>query len=171
MVKNWGKDLCLNHCFYYLFLPNYNGEKQIITTIPNYSEASQVVLAMKNPPANAGDIRVTGPILGLERLPRRGHGNPLHYSCLENLMDRGAWWATVWSIGLQRVRYNWSDLAWNYESDEGSNFPYCFVVNTQHLDKCLVHNKCLIHISCIVWRMKRRAYCTEEHGALCRGFD
>ena len=73
-----------------MFFPNYNGEKQIITTILNYNEASQVVIAVKNPPANAGDIRVTGSILGLERLPRRGHGNPIQYSCLENPMDRGA---------------------------------------------------------------------------------
>ena len=41
--------------------------------------------------ANAGDIRDAGLILG----PGRGHSNPLQYSCLENSMDRGAWWATV----------------------------------------------------------------------------
>ena len=36
-----------------------------------------------------------GSIPGLGRCPGRGHGNPLQYSCLENPMDRGAWWATV----------------------------------------------------------------------------
>ena len=46
---------------------------------------------VKNPPANAGDA-VSIP--GLGRFPGGGHGNPLQYSCLENLMDRGAWWAT-----------------------------------------------------------------------------
>ena len=49
----------------------------------------------KNPPANAGDIRDVGSILGSGRSPGGVHGNPLQYSCLENLMDRGAWRATV----------------------------------------------------------------------------
>ena len=47
------------------------------------------------PSANAGDARDVGSIPGLERSPREGHGNPLQYSCLENPMDRGAWWATA----------------------------------------------------------------------------
>ena len=46
---------------------------------------------VKNPPANAGDA-VSIP--GLGRFPGGGHGNPLRYSCLENPMDRGAWWVT-----------------------------------------------------------------------------
>ena len=50
---------------------------------------------VKNPPANAGDIRDVGPILGSGRSLRGRHGNPLQYSCPENPMDRGAWWATV----------------------------------------------------------------------------
>ena len=47
---------------------------------------------VKNPPANAGD---SGSIPGLGRSPAGGNGNLLQYSCLENPMDRGAWWATV----------------------------------------------------------------------------
>ena len=43
--------------------------------------------AVKNPPANAGDA---GLILGLGRSPEEGRGNPLQYSCLDNLLDRGA---------------------------------------------------------------------------------
>ena len=50
---------------------------------------------IKNPPANAGDIRDVGSIPGSGSSPGGGHGNPLQYSCLENLMDRGAWRATV----------------------------------------------------------------------------
>ena len=50
---------------------------------------------VKNPPANAGYIGDTGSIPGLERSPGVGNGNPLHYSCLENSMDRGVWRATV----------------------------------------------------------------------------
>ena len=48
---------------------------------------------IKNPPANAGDVRDASLIPGSGRSPGGGHGNPLQYSCLENLMDRGAWWA------------------------------------------------------------------------------
>ena len=57
--------------------------------------AFQVVLVVKNLPANAGDIRDESLILGSGRSPGGGHGNPLQYSCLENSMDRRAWWATV----------------------------------------------------------------------------
>ena len=50
---------------------------------------------IQNLPANAGDIRDMGSIPGLGRSPGEGHGNPLQYSCLDNPMDGGAWWATV----------------------------------------------------------------------------
>ena len=46
---------------------------------------------------NAGDM---GLIPGLGRSPGEGNGNPLQYSCLENPMDRGVWWATVWATSL-----------------------------------------------------------------------
>ena len=61
----------------------------------NVPPASQVVLVVKNLPANAGDIRDMGSIPGLGRSPGGRHGNPLQYSCLENPMDRGVWQATV----------------------------------------------------------------------------
>ena len=57
--------------------------------------ASQVAIVVKNLPADAGDIRDAGLIPVLERSPGGGHGNPLQYFCLENPMDRGAWWAAV----------------------------------------------------------------------------
>ena len=44
------------------------------------------------------EIQETGSILGTGRSPGVGNGNPLQYSCLENSMDRGAWWATVHEI-------------------------------------------------------------------------
>ena len=50
---------------------------------------------VKNPPANAGDVKAVGSIPGSRRSPGGGYGNLLQYSCLENPMDRGAWWATV----------------------------------------------------------------------------
>ena len=55
----------------------------------------QAVLVVRKPPANAGDVRDVGLIPGSGRCPGGGHGNPLQSSCLENPMDRGAWWATV----------------------------------------------------------------------------
>ena len=63
-----------------------------------YLGASQVALVVKNPPANAGDVRDSGSVLGLGRSPGGGHGNPLQCSSLENPMDRGAWWATVHGV-------------------------------------------------------------------------
>ena len=58
----------------------------------------EVALMVKNPPANAGDLRDTGLSPGLERSPGGGHGNPLPYSCLENSTDRGAWGAIVHEV-------------------------------------------------------------------------
>ena len=57
-----------------------------------------MALAVKNPPANAGDIGDAGLIPGMERFPGGGNGNLLQYSCLENPVDRGAWWATVHGV-------------------------------------------------------------------------
>ena len=58
---------------------------------------------VKNPPANAGDVRDAGSIPGSGRTPGEGHGNPLQYSCLENPVDRGAWRAMV-----HRVAKSWT---------------------------------------------------------------
>ena len=59
---------------------------------------------VKNPPANAGDIRDTGSILESGRSPGGGNGIPLQYSCLENSMDRGAWRGTVYRVAKSRTR-------------------------------------------------------------------
>ena len=58
---------------------------------------------VKNLAANAGDIRDVSSISGLGRSPGRGHGNPLQYSCLENPMDRGAWWATIHRVAKESL--------------------------------------------------------------------
>ena len=58
---------------------------------------------VKNPPATAGEARDVGSIPGLRRFPGEGHGNPLQYSCLENLMDRRAWRATVYGFAKTEV--------------------------------------------------------------------
>ena len=54
---------------------------------------------VKNPPASAGDM---SSVPGLGRSPGEGNGNSLQYSCLENPMDRGAWWATVYGVAKSR---------------------------------------------------------------------
>ena len=64
----------------------------------------QVVPVVKNPPANAGETRDTGSIPGLGRSSEGGNGTPLQYSCLENPMDRGAWWATVHGVTKSRTQ-------------------------------------------------------------------
>ena len=69
--------------------------------------ASQVALVVENLPANAGDIKDAGLIPGSGRSPGGGRGSPLQYSCLENPMDREAWWATV-----HAVTKSWTWLKW-----------------------------------------------------------
>ena len=56
------------------------------------------MLVVRNSHANAGDVRDIGSIPGLGRSLGGGHSNPLQYSCLENPMGRGAWWATVYGV-------------------------------------------------------------------------
>ena len=62
-----------------------------------------MVLVVKNLPANAGDLRDAGLIPEWGRRWGEGNGNPLQYSCLENPLDREAWWATV-----HRVTKGWT---------------------------------------------------------------
>ena len=62
-----------------------------------------LVLVVKSPPANAGDIRDSGWISGLGESPGGGHGNPLQYFCLENPMDRGTWWTTIHMITKSEI--------------------------------------------------------------------
>ena len=74
---------------------------------------------IKNPPDNVGEA---GSLPGLGRSLGEGNGNPLQYSCVENLMDRGAWWATVPGV-TKRV---WLSLATKEQQDictEGETYP------------------------------------------------
>ena len=83
---------------------------------------------------NAGDL---GLIPGSERSPGEGNGNPLQYSCLENPMDRGAWWATVHGVAKsqtrlsnftfsfqnhQKLRQKWSKCQWVISTVKGSEW-------------------------------------------------
>ena len=70
----------------------------ILDSIISILRASKVALVVKNPPANAEDIKHAGLISGSGRSPGEGNGNPFQYSCLENPMDRGAQQATIYGI-------------------------------------------------------------------------
>ena len=72
--------------------------------------ASQVALVVKNPPANAGDIRGASSIPGLGRSPGVGNSNPLQHSCLENHMDRGAWRATAHTVAKSQAQPKWLSM-------------------------------------------------------------
>ena len=67
--------------------------------------ASQVVLVVKNLPANAGEVGDVGLIPGSGRSPGGGHGKPLQYSCLENPKNIGAWLAVA-----HRIANSWTEL-------------------------------------------------------------
>ena len=69
--------------------------------IPSYNRASLVAQRLKRLPAMR-ETRVRS--LSWEHSPGEGNGNPLQYSCLENPMDRGAWWATVHGVTKSRTR-------------------------------------------------------------------
>ena len=65
-----------------------------------YSSVGKDPPAVQDSTCNAGDL---GSILGLGRSPGGGHGNPVQYYCLENLIDRGAWWATVRGVSKSQT--------------------------------------------------------------------
>ena len=63
-----------------------------------------MALVVKDLPANTEDIRDVSLIPGLGRFPGGRHGNPLQYSCLENPIDREAWWAVVHRVTKSQTR-------------------------------------------------------------------
>ena len=87
-------------CTYiYVYIPLF---KNLAVLSLNW--ASQLVLVVTNPPANAEDRRDEGSIPGLGRSPGEGNGNPFQYSCLEHPMDKGAWWATVHNVAKSQTQ-------------------------------------------------------------------
>ena len=90
---------------------------------------------VKNLPTNAGDTRDTGSIPGLGRFPGGKHDNPIQYSCLENPMDRRAWWATVHNAaksrtGLKQSKHKGVDKV---SILINSKFLHTFALNTNYL--------------------------------------
>ena len=79
----------------------------IYSTYTYTTSLGLVVLVVKNLPSNAGDIRDMGLNPGWGRSPGGGHGNPLQDSCLENLMDSGAWLAVLHRVTQSRTWLRW----------------------------------------------------------------
>ena len=65
---------------------------------------------VKNLPVNVGGAGGVNLVPGLGRCPGGGHGSPLQYSCMENPMDRGPWWITVYRVSESWTWLKWSDL-------------------------------------------------------------
>ena len=82
----------------------------------------QVALVVKNLPANAGNVKDSGSIPGSGRSPGEENGMPLQYSCLENAMDRGAWWAIVLTVAK-----SWARLKQLSPTYGNIHFPLCLL--------------------------------------------
>ena len=90
----------------YLWFPTFPGN-YVVKTITSVIGASQVALVVKNPSANAGDVRAVDSIPLSGRSPGGRDGSPLQYCCLEDPTDRGAWRATVLGAVKSRTRLKW----------------------------------------------------------------
>ena len=118
----WYNFICIYICVY------FNINMHIHTYIHIYG-ASQVSLVVKNQAANAGDLRDMGSIPGSGRSPEGGHGNPLQYTCLENPMDRGAWWGTA-----RGVAKGWTWLSdGHWLTDWYSDIQYKYVYHIVYI--------------------------------------
>ena len=80
-----------------LFISQLGQHNAAVMLTLKYLRLKTMIVA-KNPPASAGDVRKLGSNPGTGKSPRVGNGHPLQYSCLENLMDRGAWQVTVHGV-------------------------------------------------------------------------
>ena len=76
----------------------------LVILLPKMASQVAPVVVVKNLPANAEDTRDTSSIPGLGRSPGEGNGNPHQYSCLENPIDRGVWWATVHEVSKSQTQ-------------------------------------------------------------------
>ena len=112
------------------------------------SVGSQVVLVVENPPVNAGDLRDAGSIPGSGRSPGEGKGNPLRYSCLGKLMDRGPWWATVHGITK-----SWAQLK---QLSTNMHTPHTYLVVQKNQIKMDQRPECHSQ-NCKILRRKYRA--------------
>ena len=106
--------------------------------------ASQVALVVKNPPASAGG----GLIPGSGRSPGGGHSSPLQYSCMENTMDRGAWWTAVYRVTKSQMWLKWLTL---HAYPPPTSFLHPPLATVHFFDSCLllILGHLYIHLSLI----------------------
>ena len=90
---------------------------------------------VKNPSADAGDIGDAGSIPGLGRPTERGNGNPLQYFCLDNLLNRGAWWSLVHGVAKSPTRLS------NFTCLSGATCTCCCLERKRPLDHLRVPNQ------------------------------
>jgi len=105
-------------CYWHITLCNFN-IRVMIWYMCILQRASQVVLVVKKSPADRGDVRDVGLIPGSRRSPGGEHDNPLQYSCLENSIDRRAYWDIVHRVAksqtrLKRLSMHMYILQYNY---------------------------------------------------------
>ena len=106
--------------------------KKLIFILLTMAQASQVALMVKNPPANAGDSGDAGSIPGLGRSSGGGHGNRFQYSCLENLLDRGALRATVHRVTKSQTQLKQLSTDTGSQSSFSSLYSFPQPTNLQH---------------------------------------
>ena len=94
-----------------IIIRNKIKERRNIWLLPGFPGGSD----SKASACNAGDL---GLIPGLGRSPGEGNGNPLQYSCLENPMDGGAWWATVHGVAKSRTRLSHFTFTFHFHAWE-----------------------------------------------------
>ena len=75
----------------------------------------------KNMPVSARGVRDLSSIPGSGRFPGEGNGNPLHYSCLENPMDGGVWWAAVHGVAKSQTRLSNFTFTFHFGESEKSS--------------------------------------------------
>ena len=96
----------VNSDFYYTVgMVRFQGKYRVLKMYVQYKKPQGFPCGSvgKESSCNARDAGDSSSIFGLERSPGDGHCNPLQYSCLENLMDRGAWWATVHRVAKSQT--------------------------------------------------------------------
>ena len=128
-----GSNPGLPHCRQILHQLSHQESAYLPIYITNW--ASQVALLVKNPPANAEGERDACLIPGSGICPGGGNGNPLHCPCLEDPLDRGAWWATVYGAAKsQRPLSDWVCMCAYTHTHTHTHYKLC-----QLLFLCLFH--------------------------------
>ena len=144
-----------------------------------------MALLVKNPPANAGDLRNVGSVPGIWKSPGGGHSNPLQYSFLKNFMDKGDWWAIAHRVtqsGAQRKqlkhRYTGrliiSSLSFSCLPSTYAAFLVAqSVKNLPSMQETWVGKEMAMHSSILAWEIlyPRGAWWTTVHRVARVGHD